>query len=127
MSRALFDSAHNKWKQAGIVDYDLQYRMNGSDYVVTVRSGIVTSAQVDGQQPLSSDWRTYAMDGLFEILALELDNQEEGIGPFAGGSNVPVRVRFNIEQGYIERFLRAGSGRGAIIETVKLSVTTPTS
>jgi len=117
----MFTAAREQWKQADVVDYDLQYQMNGSDYHIEVRKGIVTVATVDGQQPLSSDWRTYAMNGLFEILSLEIDNQEEGIGPFAGGGSVLMRVRFNNERGYLERYIRGGAGRNAVIEVQHLT------
>lgn len=121
MTRSMFTAAREQWKQADVVDYDLQYQMNGSDYHIEVRKGIVTVATVDGQQPLSSDWRTYAMNGLFEILSLEIDNQEEGIGPFAGGGSVLMRVRFNNERGYLERYIRGGAGRNAVIEVQHLT------
>ncbi len=125
MTRALFDDAREKWQQAGIVDYDLQYKMNGSDYHIEVRDSIVTVAMVDGRQPTSSNWGTYAMDGLFEILLLEIDNQEEGIGPFAGGGSALMRVRFNEERGYIERYLRGGLGRNAVVEVEALTAVVP--
>ncbi len=122
MTRSVFDVAREKWRRAGIVDYDLQYKMNGSAYVVEVRGSIVTVVQVDDRQPSSSDWRSYSMDGLFDILLLEIDNQEEGIGPFAGGGGALMRVRFNDERGYIERYLRAGLGRNAVVEVESLIV-----
>ncbi len=97
------------WSQQGPRNYDLQYEMNGSEYDVQVRGGIVTEVLVNGVRPLSADWGNYAIDGLFSLLELEVDHLADPAGLFGGqGASVFARVRFNDRLGYPERYLRSG-------------------
>ena len=111
-SEALHE-ARDRWRQAGINDYQLRYDMHGSRYEVRVRHGLVVNLQVNGRQPVSADWGAYSVEGLFEVLEMELENLTDTTGPF-GASVGPViaRVRFNDQQGHLERYVRSGSGGG---------------
>lgn len=116
----LLASARQRWRLAKIGDYDLRYRMHGSDYAVRCREGTVIETQVDGSPAMSHDLSYYSVEGLFDILELDLENLADPNGPFAGQTqNIIVRARFNREFGYIERYLRSGGmGRGAAIELI---------
>jgi len=124
LTRAALDAARRRWREAGIADYDLTVRMNGSRYEVEVRGHIVTKAMVDGRPPSTADVAAYSVDGLFDTLRLDLDNRDDPAGPFAGrGSSLVMRVRFNAALGYVERYLRssAGQGRGGAIELIRFT------
>ena len=76
---------------------------------------------VNGQRPLVNDFSDYGVEGLFRTLELELENATDPHGPFAGRvSAIVMRVRFNAEFGYMERYLRGsgGSGRSVAIELI---------
>lgn len=116
----LLSSARQRWRMAKIADYDLRYRMHGSEYAVLCRDGSVAEARVDGSPAMSRDLSNYSVEGLFDILELDLENLADPNGPFGRtAQQVIVRVRFNREFGYIERYLRsAGMVRGATIELI---------
>lgn len=120
--------AKQRWRESGIADYALRYRMNRDVYVVTVEDGIVVAAEVNGQRPQTESLGSYSVEGLFELLALELENLTDPSGPFAGrGGSVLARVRFHHRYGYVERYVRSagGAGRGAAIEVLKFSTQRP--
>ena len=103
--------AREKWEQASVRDYDLRYRMHGLEYDVSVRGGIVESILTDGNPAHPADARLYGVDGLFDLLALELENATDPQGPFAARPGaVVMRVRFHEKLGYPERYLRSSAG-----------------
>lgn len=123
-TRERFETARERWREAGIDSYHLRYRMNASIYGVTVRDRIVTEVTVDGRAPHGGNRRLYSMDGLFETLQLELDNLTDPGGPFgAQADSVIARVHFHPTLGYIERYLRTsgGAGSGAAIELLEFT------
>ncbi len=119
----LLASARRMWRESGIRSYDLRYRMHGSVYDLSVRDGIVIDLRVNGQPSTTAQPRAYTVHGLFDTLALELDNLDDPAGPFAGRrGTVLMRVRFHERLGYPERYLRSGGGqaRGVVIEDVEI-------
>ena len=116
----LLASARQRWRLAKIADYDLRYRMHESDYAVRCRGGTVIETQVDGNPAMSHDLSNYSVEGLFDILELDLENLADPNGPFGPtAQQVIVRVRFNREFGYIERYLRSGGMvRAAAVELI---------
>lgn len=122
LTRESLDAARRVWRESGPASYELAYRMAGANYRVVVKNGKVEQTTVNGQLPTSGDWNAYSMDGLFTTLDQELDNVAEAIGAFADRKDAMLmRVRFNRDFGYIERYLRSGGGigRGAAIENVQ--------
>lgn len=120
LTREALAAARERWRAAGVGSYELRYRMLRSEYVVRVRDGIVEEATVDGNVPTSGNWRAYGVEGLFDTLAQDLDNLADPAGPFAGGKPPILRVRFNPQLGYVERYIRSGGGqsKGASIEVI---------
>ena len=117
-------SARQLWETSDVRSYDLSYRMHGSFYEVAVRDRIVTSATVNGRPVRTGDVRAYTVDGLFDTLALELDNLDSPAGPFAGRQgSVLMRVRFHDQLGYIERYLRSAGGVGRSVSLEQLVFT----
>lgn len=114
----LLASARQRWRLVKIADYDLRYRMHGSEFAVRCRDGSVIECLVDGSPAMSRELSNYGMEGLFDILELELENLSDPNGPFGHQTrNIIVRVRFHDQLGYLERYLRSGGmGRGATIE-----------
>lgn len=107
----LLEAARDRWREAAIDDYQLHYRMYGSEYRVRVESGIVVDMTVNGRPASTSDPAAYSIDGLLATLAQELDNLSDPTGPFAGrAGNVIMRAHFHPELGYPERYLRSGGG-----------------
>ncbi|MCH8147639.1 MAG: hypothetical protein IH987_06530 [Planctomycetes bacterium] len=113
-------SAQQRWRLAKIADYDFQYRMHGSEYAVRCRGGAVIEAKVNGKPAMSQDLSNYGVEGLFDILELDLENLGDPNGPFGGpAQQVIVRVRFHGEFGYIERYIRSGGRvRAGAIELI---------
>lgn len=123
LTRESLDQARRMWHQSETTSYDLAYRMAGASYRVVVKGGRVEEATVNGQLPTSGDWNAYSVDGLFATLEQELENMAEATGAFADRKDAMLmRVRFNRELGYVERYLRSGGGigRGATIENMHL-------
>jgi hypothetical protein len=100
--------ARDRWKAAGIKNYDMSYRMHGSVYGIQVRAGIVSDVRVNGLAPTSTDWKTYSVDGLFDILGMDLESFRTPTNQ-VGGPQVIMRVRFHPQLGYVERYVRSGS------------------
>ena len=119
----LLRTARGRWSSASVADYDLRYRMHGTEYAVKVRGGIVTEVLADGRLARTADARGYGMNGLFDLLATELENASDPQGPFAGSNTTMVmRVRFHPQLGYLERYLRSGGGaRPAAIELIEFA------
>lgn len=119
LTAAKLSDARDRWRNADINSYQSTYRMNGAAYAIEVHGGIVVSARVDGRDARSSALHSYSVPGIFDTLELELENLADPRGPFAGRQGtILMRVRFNDEHGYVERYLRSagGVGRGAAIE-----------
>jgi len=119
LTRANLNLARERWRHAGIRDYDVHMQMNASEYAVVVRSGIVTQVRVNGLEAPSNTWRNYSVDGLFGTLEQELDNLTDPTLPFAAPTMVVLaRVRFHSEWGFPQRYLRSGGpmGKTAVIE-----------
>ena len=121
LTQSGLEEAGERWREAGVTDYDLTYRMHGSLYAVVVRGGIVTKITMNGEPARTADPAAYSVDGLLETLELDLENLSNPAGPFAGqAQTMLMRVRFNAELGYVERYLRSGgAGRGASIELLE--------
>jgi hypothetical protein len=135
LTTARLEEAERQWSAAGIRDYEARYLMHDSEYRVVVRDGIVGELTLGGAPATTAQRGAYSMDGLFELLHLELEmfapqerdpGTDPGVAPGAGGRGsagpalpaVLLRVRFHPDLGYIERYLRAGAtaGRDVTIE-----------
>ncbi len=122
LSAEALRGARQRWAQAGVADYRLRYRMHGAVYEIKVEDRVVAEATVDGQVPRTGDLGAYSVEGLFNTLEQELENLSDPRGPFAGhAQTVLMRVRFNAELGFVERYLRSsgGQGRGVSIELIE--------
>lgn len=122
LTESLLAEARQRWEQADIRNYSLRYRMHGSEYVVTVRGESVDSVTVNGQPSTSATPAAFGVPGLFETLAVELENRSDPAGPLAGQSEtLLMRARFHPELGYPERYIRSAGGgvRGASIEMLE--------
>lgn len=125
LTREALAAARQRWRAAGVRGYAIRYRMHGSQYAIEWRDGFVEQASVNDHPPTTTDLKAYSIDGLFDILEQELDNLSDPAGPFAGhAESVLMRVRFNSELGYVERYLRSsgGHGRGASIEMIEFAI-----
>lgn len=124
LTAALLNSARARWDAAAPDAYRLHYRMHGSEYQVAVKGGIVTELAVDGRVPLSADYGSYGVKGLFDTLEAEIENLTDPQGPLGGATgSVIMRVRFNEDYGYVERYLRSAGagGRTAAIELIEFT------
>lgn len=116
------DAARKHWRESGIRAYAARFRMNAGLYEVRCRDGIVEELTVDGRITNAAEVRSYSVEGLFDLLELEIVNLNDTKGPFGPNApNLMARVRFNAEFGYPERYIRSGSGmgRGASIEMLE--------
>lgn len=112
--------ARTRWAAQGVADYDMRLRMQGGDYHVRCRDGLVDRIELNGVEVSSRDPAAYSVEGLHDILAMDLD-------AFAAGRTANVvlmRVEFDREQGFVRRYLRSGAGQpgqaagGALIELI---------
>ena len=105
------ERARQTWNAAQIRSYDVKYELNSDNYEVQVRDGIVIEVLANGTRPVSTNWSNYSIDGLFELLALELENLTNPHGPFGSQVNaVLAKVRFDDAFGYPAYYLRSGGG-----------------
>ena len=115
------NSARAHWRQQEISEYDFEYDMNGNECVVTVRDGIVKSLLVNGSEGNSSQLRFFSVDGLFDTLEMDLEAAST-----VQASTSLMRVRFNPEFGFVERYVRGSTGvaPAAEIKSVVFAVVT---
>jgi len=128
-------TAKATWTRAGIRDYQLEWKVSGTNsahYVVTVRDGAVTLVTM---QTPKGEWITvhpaetkaYSVDGLFTTIANELA-QLKSDHPFGQppGSKVVMRARFDPKLGYPLSYSRdvLGATQGTAIDVIKLTPTT---
>lgn len=114
--------ARQQWQHANLRDYQLHYEMNGSEYEVEVRNGLVENLLVNGKWSTAVDKQSYSATGLLDLMELELENRNDPGGPFASQKDTMIaRVRFNSKLGYVERYLRSGVGqaKGAFIKLIR--------
>ena len=117
------EAARGKWEQAGITDYELVFAMYDATYSVRVVGGKVAKLTRDDQPTTTQRPDAYTMDGLFDVLELELKTRDKAAEQFGvSPGSVIQRVRFNPTLGYIEKYLRAaGQGRNAGIEVIRFT------
>jgi len=121
LTGAALHDARRRWREAAVRDYDYHYRMHGSTYDVRVRNGVAAEVTVDGRKPSHVDAASLTVNGLFDVLALEVENLNDPHGPFGAQRETTIaRVRFNAALGYVEHYVRsaAGGGRAASIELI---------
>jgi hypothetical protein len=119
--------ARQRWEQSGIRTYRTAYRMHGSRYDVDVTDGLVTSIAVNGATLSIREPGAYSINGLFDTLAMELENIHDPSMPFGvPGASVLARVRFDPVRGHLVRYVRSGGGvtRGATIEVLEFTAQT---
>ncbi|MGB0715358.1 MAG: hypothetical protein ACPGXK_05740 [Phycisphaerae bacterium] len=105
----LLEAARGRWQQADIQNYRIRYEMNKDEYDVLCRNGIVHEVTVNGNVPASSQWSLYSVEGVFNVLQMDLDNAADPKGPFRSGKPI-MRVIFDAEWGYTRMYLRSGGG-----------------
>lgn len=109
LSTEALSEARQRWQQARIRSYHLTYRMHGSVYEVEVRDGLVVDMTVNGQTLSIAQPGAYSVEGLFDVLEMELENLGDASKPMGNsGASVLARVRFNARYGYPERYVRGG-------------------
>ncbi len=110
LSSEALTQARKKWSEASIRSYHLKYRMHGGLYEVDVQDGLVSAITVNGQTLSIAQPGAYSVDGLFDILQMELENMADPSSPMGTSpGNILARVRFNGRLGYPERYLRGGT------------------
>lgn len=122
LSLDALEAARRTWAAAGIDDYDMRYAMAGGAYFVSVRQGHVVTLTRDGERTTTHRPQDYSVDGLFDILELELEGLTRPGNPFgADPATTLLRVHFHSKLGYVERYLRAvgGTGRSYGIEVIE--------
>lgn len=111
LTRESLEAARRLWVERGPSSYSVAYELNHSQYEVSVQDGIVTNVQVDGVRPVGAAWSHYSIEGLFELLDMEIENLEDPVGPFAGSrATVFAKIRFDESLGYPVYYLRSGGG-----------------
>lgn len=126
LTLSALSAARARWQATGVTTYDLRYRMQDEVYHVKAENNIITSVTINGTRARTNTPRMYGVEGLFDTLAMDLENLTDPAGPFAGRQNqILMRVRFHPALGYVERYLRSsgGVGRAASFELIALDAT----
>jgi hypothetical protein len=115
-------AARARWSAAGVSSYRLGLEMEGTEltkgrYAIEVRAGQVTSATRDGQ-PITGEAKLYAVDGLFTLLAdeLELARDPARSGQAPAGYRIYLLARFDRERGLPLQFRRVVGGNNRWVE-----------
>jgi len=122
LTEEAWTQARQRWREAGIRAYHLTYRMHGSLYEVEITNGLVADITVNGQTLSIAQPGAYSVDGLFEMLAMELENLSDASKPLGNSmTNVIARVRFHARYGYPERYVRGGGAVNATLQVIRFT------
>ncbi len=122
LTRAMFDEAHRKWRDAGILDYDLDIEIQGRQPGVVhleVRGGEPTAMTRDGRTPSQRrTWDAWTVENQLSMIHDELDGAGDAAKTFGAppGSRVVQRARFDPELGYPLDYQRAVLGTPLEVE-----------
>ncbi len=122
------DAARRAWKTLGVRDYDTVYDIAGGIVEARVRADRVVSLTRDGLKATSHRLDDFTVEGMFDTLEREIELANDPSQPFGGGAQTTLlRVRFNRECGYMERYLRAvgGTGRSQTMQLIEFRRTSP--
>ena len=115
-------AAQQRWEASGPSYYRMVVEMKGdrlepSKYEVTVRDKEVVKFLRNGQLMTATSGQDYSVEGLFHVLALELDlvKKPEALGAPAGYSSYPM-ASFDPNTGRLVRFQRSVGGAKNSIE-----------
>jgi len=115
-------AAQQKWETSGPAYYRMVIEMKGdrmepSKYEVTVRDKEVIKFVRNGQLMSANSGQEYSVEGLFHVLALELDltKKPEALGAPPGYSSYPM-ASFDAKTGRLVRFQRSVAGAKNSIE-----------
>lgn len=114
-------AARRQWSANGVQNYDMSFSMAGSTYTVRVRDGRIADLRSADTKISTNRPADYTIDGIFDILEMELDALSSPRNPFGGDESTTfLRVRFHPQLGYVEGYLRAvgGTGRSYGIEVI---------
>jgi len=129
------EAARTLWKQAGIMNYDLEWAVTGPNnahYFVTVQGGKVRKLELiqsngDRTERRSFEPRFFGVDGLFLTMADDLAHCGAD-NPFGQPRNTKVVMRFSPDSklGYPRWYRRdiMGTTQGMKIDVIKLNPTT---
>ena len=111
VTRESFDAARQRWRQAGLSNYNMEIKVNGrqpATYYVEVRDGETTAAHRNGQ-PLKRTPSTWTVPGMFYTLSQDVQNVEKVAAGQADEStpHLLLRAQFHSQFGYPERYLRS--------------------
>lgn len=124
LNREILDEARDKWERAEIDDYEMVFTMADGEYAVRVHAGRITSLTRDGQSTTTHRPMDFTVDGLFDTLERELEAIDDPASPLGGDARTTLlRVRFNPEFGYVERYVRVVGGTGRSNTIVLKSIT----
>ena len=103
LDRARFDAARARWDENRESDYEISIQVKGRQpgvYEVQVQQGIATTAKLDGRAlTRPRTFGTWSVDGMFETISRDLDNQEV-LG------NLLLGARFDETHGFPLRYER---------------------
>lgn len=110
VTRANFDAARQRWRDAGLVNYNMEIKVSGrqpATYYVEVRDGEATTAHRNGQ-PLKRTPSTWTVPGMFYTMSQDVQNLEKVAAGKADETtpHLTLRAHFHERYGYPERYLR---------------------
>lgn len=127
LEQSLFDDARARWQQAGIKDYTIEIKVEGSQpatYQVWVENGIAVRA-TRNQNPLTQrrTFETWSVPGMFGTIDRDLQQNKRT----PGEQRLVLRAQFDPQNGVPLRYNRlAYQGGGDVLWNVtKWERTTP--
>ncbi|HEX4129715.1 MAG TPA: DUF6174 domain-containing protein [Pirellulales bacterium] len=122
LSRAALDEATERWRRAGVRDYDLDVEILGRQpglVHLEVRAGNVTAMTRDGRTPgQRRTWEAWTVDNQLATIGDELDHAAEPVRGFGAppGSQVVQRAAFDPQLGYPRDYQRSVLGTPLEVE-----------
>jgi hypothetical protein len=123
LTRENLAAAEARWAANRLDNYDMRIRMQGGDYTIRCRDRLIEAIELNGVQVSINDPGAYSVEGLHEILGMDLELFSAG----RDAGVVLMRVQFDEERGFLRRYLRSGAGGsgpgggGALMELIEFT------
>lgn len=115
VTRAEYNAALQKWKEAGIKDYDLRLTLSGrndqnTEIILEVRDGVVTKSLRNGRPVARKEEDNWTVENQFKAIRDDLDLAEGPGFNVKQGVYITLHGEFDPKYGYPDHYFRQAHG-----------------